>query len=78
MATISKDLAKKIIEHDGYYDDDPRVYSVIEYDGMGGVAHVITYSANDEARYYPTQFVRNPRVLWNRNGLTREGEEFMK
>ncbi len=65
MATVSKELAKEIIKLNGYYEDDPRVYSVIKYSRMDGRdSFAITYSESDEARYRPTEFVRNPIVIW--------------
>lgn len=36
MATISKQLAEKIIANDGYYSDDPRVMQVVRYDNFEG------------------------------------------
>lgn len=64
MATISKDLADKIIANDGYYADDPRVMRIVEYDNaFGGKGYGIEY-AFELGRYSASAFVRNPKVIW--------------
>lgn len=64
MATVNKPLADQIKAADGYYSDDPRVTSIIEYDNAwGGVGYGLNYEGR-ENRYYPSEFVRNPRVYW--------------
>lgn len=64
MATVSKDIAEKIIAADGYYLDDPRVMRVIEYTDMGGkLAYALEYPG-EVGKYYDTEFVRKPRVIW--------------
>ena len=65
MATINKDLAEKIIAQDGYFENDPRVLKVVEYDNMwGGKSYGIIYPEDSPDRYEETQYVRNPKTLW--------------
>lgn len=64
MATVSKDLADKLVAGNGYYADDPRVTSIIEYDNaFGGIGYGLNYQGR-ENRYYPSEYVRNPRIYW--------------
>lgn len=64
MATVSKKLAYEIIANNGYYADDPRVVRIIEYDNaFGGKGYGIEYRF-ELGRYQASQFVRNPRVIW--------------
>ena len=64
MSTVSKDLADKLVAGDGYYADDPRVASIIEYDNaFGGVGYGLNYEGQGN-RYTPSEFVRNPRAYW--------------
>lgn len=36
MATVSKDLADKLVAQNGYYADDPRVMRIVEYTNAWG------------------------------------------
>lgn len=64
MATITKFMADKIKNQDGYYSDDPRVLRITEYTDMGGkLAYGIEYR-EPLGRYIPSPYVRNPRVYW--------------
>lgn len=66
MATVNEDIARQIIAQDGYYSDDPRVMQVVTYDNaFGGKSWAILY-AQDVAvdRYAPSEYVRNPQVIW--------------
>lgn len=64
MATVSKDLADRLVAVDGYYDDDPRVVRIVEYTDMGGkLAYGIEYE-HQRGKYAESEFVRNPRVYW--------------
>ena len=66
MATISKELAEKIIANDGYYSDDPRVMQVVRYDNFEGLpAYAILYDQDVRAdRYRPSPYVNNPEIIW--------------
>lgn len=64
MSTVSKSLADKIKANDGYFSDDPRVTSIIEYDNAwDGVGYGLNYEGKAN-RYTTSEFVRNPRVYW--------------
>lgn len=65
MATVNKEIADLVIAKDGYYDDDPRVTHVIRYNNQyGGVSYAVAYGKDDAARYAPSEFVRDPVVIW--------------
>ena len=70
MATIdSKEIIDKIIAGNGYYEDDPRVYMIIEYINYNGyTTWGVTWSnehPNRRERYtIETEYVRNPKVIW--------------
>ena len=70
MATIdSKEIIDDMIKADGYYEDDPRVYMIVEYtNAYGNITWGVTWSyesSNSRLRYLDeTEFVRNPRVIW--------------
>ncbi len=64
MATVSKDLADKIKDADGYYGTDPRVHRIVEYTDMGGKqAYGIEYG-HQIGKYAESVYVRNPKVYW--------------
>jgi len=64
MATVSKDLADTIARNDGRYSDDPRVLRIIEYtNAWGKLAYGLEYPGQ-EVKYYPSEYVINPRVYW--------------
>lgn len=64
MATVSKDLADKIKNADGYYADDPRVYRIVEYTDMGGKqAYGIEYE-HQIGKYAESPYVKSPKVYW--------------
>jgi hypothetical protein len=70
MATIdSKNLIDKIIANNGYYEDDPRVYKIVEYtNAYGNTTWGVTWSnelSSSRDRYLiETEFVKNPKVIW--------------
>jgi hypothetical protein len=68
MATIdSKNIIDDIIAKDGYYEDDPRVFMIIEYtNAYGNQTWGVTW-INDRDKYKylnETAFVKNPKVVW--------------
>lgn len=64
MATVNKEIADMIIDGDGFYLDDPRVYKIVEYDNAwGGVGYGLIYR-DDLDPYIPSPYVRNPRTYW--------------
>lgn len=70
MATIdSKSIIDRIIANDGYYDDDPRVYMIVEYtNAYGKQTYGVTWSnehPSSKLRYLDeSEYVKNPRVIW--------------
>lgn len=65
MATVSKDLADKIVAQDGFYADDPRVLRIVEYENCfnGAKSYGIEYEGQ-LGKYHPSEFVINPRTYW--------------
>jgi hypothetical protein len=65
MGTVNKELADKIAANHGFYDDDPRVMRIIEYDNVfGGVSYGLEYKW-ERGRYRVSYFVSNPRLYWS-------------
>jgi len=73
MATItSKNIIDDLIEHDGYYEGDPRVYMIVEYTNYyGGTTWGVTWiNENKERRnryLVESQYIINPKVIWKSN-----------
>lgn len=73
MATIDdKSLIDKIIANNGYYEDDPQVYMIVEYiNAWDNQAYGITWSnePNDRKERYlvASEYIRNPKVIWKAN-----------
>ncbi len=71
MATIDdKRLIDLVIQNDGYFDDDPRVYMIVEYTNYyGNTTWGVTWiKERPEARtryLIESEFVRNPKVIWH-------------
>lgn len=81
MSTIdNKQIIDEIIERDGYYFDDPRVYMIVEYiNAYGKTTWGITYCTEGHSartRYLnETQYVRKPRVIWHSEMRLLDGKE---
>lgn len=66
MATVDKELADRLVALNGQFMDDPRVARIVEYDNAwGGVGYGMEYEW-EVGRYSESEFVRNPRVYWER------------
>lgn len=64
MATVSKDIADRIVEGKGHYMDDPLVARIVEYTDMGGkLAYGLEYE-HQVGKYAESMYVRNPRVYF--------------
>jgi len=64
MATVDKSIADRIVAGD-FPEDDAR--KIIEYDNaFGGVGYGVIFGEEDPDRYRETEFVRNPRVYWEK------------
>ena len=66
MATVSKELALKIIANNGRYMDDPLVHQVVKYRNYhGGESWAILYEQDVlQDRYAPSEYIINPEVVW--------------
>ena len=65
MSTVSKTLADEIVKNDGFYEDDPRVVQIIEYDTYwGGKAYKLMYRdfIPEETHYF-----NSPRIYWKQS-----------
>lgn len=67
MATVSKELALKIAEHQGYYLDDPRGHRIVEYTDMGGKQAFGLEYGHQVGKYAASPYVRDPKVYWQAN-----------
>ena len=73
MPTIdAKHIIDKMIENDGHFSDDPRVYMIVEYtNAWDNQTWGVTYFNPPESRmkYLVTSsHVRNPKILWRADG----------
>lgn len=79
MSTVNdRDFVDKLIARDGWFDEDPRVYQIVEYNTKwGGVAWGITWIKEEEKskhRYeVETDFVRNPKIIWRADDERYQG-----
>ena len=70
MATInSRRIVDDIIRGDGYYEGDPRVVKIVQYNNQfdGGLAYGLVYAADGKAaynRYETAPACHNPVVIW--------------
>lgn len=65
MATVSKDLADKLVAQDGYYSDDARVLRIVEYTNAfgSGLSYGVEYEGQF-GKYGPSEYVIDPKVYW--------------
>ena len=66
MATVSEDLARKVIASEGFFEDDPRVMQVVSYTSTFGYRRWAVLYARDVVfdHYAPSRFVINPKIEW--------------
>lgn len=68
MATISDfAIIQKMIDDNGYSEDDPRVYKIVKYtNSWGGVSYGVTWEGHEDLDRYEeeTEYVINPEVIW--------------
>lgn len=64
MATVSKELADKLVKGDGYYADDTRVVRIVEYTNQWGRQSYGLEYPRDLGKYHASQYVINPKVYW--------------
>lgn len=61
MSTVSKKIADRVIA--GEYPEDEWI-RIVEYDdAWGGVGYGLE-NAHTIGKYYPSEYVRNPRIYW--------------
>jgi hypothetical protein len=72
MSTINdKSLIEKIIQNNGHFEDDPRVWCIVEFiNGWGSIAYGVTWeneSPNRRGRYmiHNPPYINNPKVIWS-------------
>lgn len=64
MPTVSKDVADKIKNGDGYYADDARVMRIVEYTDMGGnLAYGLEYK-HQLGTYVESVYIRQPKIYF--------------
>jgi len=70
MATIdNKKIIDNIIKNDGYYEDDPRVAMIVEYENVyGSITWGVTWS-NEPKQYQrryliESTYINNPKIIW--------------
>ena len=65
MATVDKSTADSIVAGE-FPEADVR--KIIEYDNAwGGIGYGVIFGEDDPDRYRETEFVRNPRVYWEKS-----------
>ena len=70
MSTIGdKPFINELIAGDGYYEGDPRVAQIVEYENAwGNITWGVTWcneSAKSQKRYeIPTEYIHDPKVIW--------------
>ncbi len=70
MATIdSQSLIQKLIDQDGYFETDPRVYQIVEYvNQYGNKTWGVTWTNEPKDRQnrylIESQYVRAPKIIW--------------
>jgi len=73
MATISSpEFIQELIDKDGYYEDDPRVYQVVKYENAWGKdTYGVTWENEPENRKHryeiETEYVLRPEIIWRAN-----------
>lgn len=66
MATVSKDIADRIIKGE-FAAEDGWPLRIVEYtNAWGGVAYGVEHHASEYGKYRESKFVRNPKVYWER------------
>lgn len=72
MSTIdSKSIIDEIIKHNGFYEDDPQVYQIVEYTNRWGnrtwgVTWIGEPTERRERYLVESDYISNPKVIWKR------------
>jgi hypothetical protein len=70
MATIdNKNIIDELIKNNGYYEDDPQAYQIVEYiNAYGNTTWGVTWINEVMQRRHryelETPYVRSPKVIW--------------
>lgn len=70
MTTVSKAIADKIIEGDGYYPGDRiKVVRIVKYQNQfnGADAYGLVYEGRNLAMYHESPACHNPEIYWEVN-----------
>lgn len=66
MGTVSKDIADNIIQGK-YVSEDGWPIRIVEYtNAWGELAYGVEHAEHERGKYSPSEYVRNPRVYWER------------
>lgn len=77
MSTIDdSNFVKKLIESEGYYEDDSQIYSIWSYINMAGRSTQKIYYSHQTLEESP--FVLYPVLLWTRDGITECGKDWLR
>lgn len=64
MATVDKSIADRIVAGE-FPEDDAR--KIVEYDNaFRRVSYGVIFGDDDPDKYAPSEFVRNPRLYWEK------------
>lgn len=75
MGTVSKEIADKIIDCGGLFEQDPPVYSVWQYtNAWGGESYWLSYHRG--AVLESSDFVINPKQVWRSDDEEYYDEEY--
>jgi hypothetical protein len=72
MATVSKEIADRIIAGE-FAAEDGWPQRIVEYDNaFGGVSYGVEQYPNEIGRYSESSYVHNPRVYWKNPDIAWE------
>lgn len=80
MATIdSRSTVQEIIRANGYFEDDPRIFQIVQYINYEGrTTWGITWEHEREKHRYetPTSYVNDPKVIWRADDERYQASEW--
>lgn len=75
MSTVNREIALVLLKNDGYYPGDPQVFAVYRYvNDWDGLAYRFSMHERDDKSFHRSEYIHEPVLLWNKNGLTEEGK----
>jgi len=79
MTIESKDIITKMLTGNGKYPGDPQASSIWQYlNKMTGKKMFAFFMDENYNDIYVSPYVTSPILLWDRDGLTVAGEDFLK